>query len=929
MARIQQIKHPDGDVIYPISHTNAIIDDSGNRLENVLQDLKVEIVNDLTTGGADKALSAEMGKELAKEATTEHRGLMSAEDKKYTLYSIDKTVTLVSSKIYESLNLGYIIPKGSYVHIEGDFKSITCRTNPSDTEYQTISGDGIADRDITYIKMGGVGTATMTIKGVIIQKIESNSDAIAKNTEDINGLQTGLQTLKIEECYILESNLVPYPARRNGAPQPSSEDYKGYEIALEEAYTNGYRYIKVRTSTRIVSDASTAILPAIILDKAGAVESFIETQPDKVKTTAWYALPITENSKTLRATYSNGVYYPDTKMVPYKYELLTELPPQVIDYSNDIENLNTEAIGLKKAVGLNIYLIPGNYPARKDGSTSISGGYKGYEVNIEDAFANGFKFIKVRAASYRAATSANSVVPCLVYDKNGNVESVITEFETMTTAWYILPITENSSKVRCTYATTPFVYPDGDSYDKIVFEPYKYELLTDNDVNERISDVNERISDVEETLEDVGLLIKGIEIFLPPEIYILKGRMTQLFFRGFIKAADPYIYDIKVQCAVGKTYKRYYEIEHSTVGNFPFKIEVRDDNKRVLGVAETTIKIIEPTSMSSKNILCCGASATETGHWAAELKRLLTTGSEKYSGLNLPMTFVGRKVGSADKSVQLEATGGWTWSTFISSGVPAVRFYITGMTGNIGIGTKLTLNDAEKGSLQYSVLEVNLTEGVGNIRCGEVWPNPVVLPSSTSGTLTGDSISITYNNAVEERFTPFYNAETGEVDFKTYANIYCNGDIDILITHMGVNSVLGENSSTPTASIKAFLDGYFRDFPNGKILVSAIPFPDYGTNVYANTYKENNTNRYGSLCSFFDYNKNLYEISQLDEYKGKVIFCPSNVFFDTDYGYPKTNKDVNSRIVSIKESIDTNGVHPIKEGSYLISDSMLPTIVTL
>lgn len=69
MARIQQIKHPDGDVIYPISHTNAIIDDSGNRLENVLQDLKVEIVNDLTTGGADKALSAEMGKVLDKEAS--------------------------------------------------------------------------------------------------------------------------------------------------------------------------------------------------------------------------------------------------------------------------------------------------------------------------------------------------------------------------------------------------------------------------------------------------------------------------------------------------------------------------------------------------------------------------------------------------------------------------------------------------------------------------------------------------------------------------------------------------------------------------------------------------------------------------------------------------------------------------------------------
>lgn len=852
------------------------------------------VVNDLTTGGADNALSAEMGKEIALVANK----------------VVEKSITIVSQSMYEPLQLDFPIPRGSYISVEGDFKTITCRTNSFDTEYQTISGNGIADRDITYIKKSGVGTATMTIKGEIYQF----SDAIAKNTDD-------LQTLKIEECYILESNFVSYPARRNGAQQNSGEDFKGYEIDLEEAYINGYRYIKVRTSTRIVQASDSAILPAIVLDKAGAVESLIETETDKVKTTAWYILPITENSQTLRATYADGKYYPDTKMIPYKYELLTELPPQVVDYSNDIKNLNTEITGLKKAVGLDIYIIPENYPARKDGSTTYSGSYKGYEVNIEDAFAKGFRFIKVRAASYFAAKSDNSVVPCLVYDKNGNVESVITEFETMTTNWYILPITENSSKVRCSYATTPFV-SGSNVYNKIVFEPYKYELLTDNDASERLSII-------EETLGNVSSLINGVEIFLPPDIYILKGRMTQLFFRGFIKAVDPYVYDIKVQCAVGKTYKRYYEIAHNTAGNFPFKIEVRDDNKRVLGVAETTIKIIEPSSASSKNILCCGASATETGHWAAELKRLLTTGSEKYSGLNLPMTFVGRKVGSSDKSVQLEATGGWTWSTFISAGVPAVRFYITGMTGNIGIGTKLTLNDAEKGTLQYSVLEVNLTEGVGNIRCGEAWPNPVVFPSSTSGTLTGDSISITFNNVVEERFTPFYNAETGEVDFKTYANNYCNGDIDILVTHMGVNSVLAENSPTPIDSIKAFLDGYFKDFPSGKVLVSAIPFPDYGTNIYTNTYKENNTNRYGSLCSFFDYNKNLYKISQLGEYKGKVIYCPSNVFFDTDYGYPKTNKDVNSRITSIKESIDTNGVHPIKEGSYLISDSILPTIITL
>lgn len=88
MARIQQIKHPDGDVIYPISHTNAIIDDSGNRLENVLQDLKVEIVNNLTDGGTDKALSAAMGKELGEELTEltkKTKDILPTEDDKFLL----------------------------------------------------------------------------------------------------------------------------------------------------------------------------------------------------------------------------------------------------------------------------------------------------------------------------------------------------------------------------------------------------------------------------------------------------------------------------------------------------------------------------------------------------------------------------------------------------------------------------------------------------------------------------------------------------------------------------------------------------------------------------------------------------------------------------------------------------------------------------
>ena len=986
--------------VYPITSTQAVYTSKNEKLsdsyiKNVGCEPSEEDMSLILKSESDTTINTI----TIPTATTEKAGVMSAEDKKYTLSNIDKTVTLVSSSVYEPLNLGYIIPKGASVHIEGDFKSITCRTNPSDTEYQTISGDGIADRDITYIKMSGVGTATMTIKGVIPQEVHKNSTDItavknsvknvistsstlvstsanlnlyklettivrgskvliegdfdtitcrttSSDTEyqtiskegiadrDINYVRlNGVGTVtirstgpdfvtvynKVEEATCLINKYTQYPARKNGTELTSGESFLGYEIDLETPFSNGYRYIKVRASSRYLNPSSESVVPAIIIDKEGNVEY---VTPITVATSAeWYTLPITENSKLLRATYIRTDQYPKAKFIPYKYQLLEELPSQNKDFSEDISNINEEIAALREVSGTNITLLSGKTPARLDGSNESSGTYKGYEIDLTGVYERGYKFIRCRASSYVQASTVTSVVPCIVYNRDGGVEYAVTDFELFSTAWYVLPITENSLKVRCTYSLEAFT-SGSKVYDQIIFEPYKYDLLTDNNVEERLSVV-------ETTLGSIESLIDNIDIFLPPEIYILKGRMTQLFFRGFIKAVDPYVYDIKVQCGIGKTYKRYYEISHDTVGDFPFKIEVRDDNRKILGVAETTIKIVEPSSTSAKNILCCGASATEPGHWAGELKKMLTSGSSKYEGLRLPMSFVGRKRGSSDKDVQLEATGGWSWSTFISAGVPAVRFYVTGMTGNIGIGTNLTLNDPEKGTLYYSVLEVNLTEGVGNIRCGQAYPNPVVLPSSISGTLTGDSISITYNNAVEERFTPFYNAETGEVDFKTYANNYCNGGIDILITHMGVNSVLAENSSTPESSIKTFLNGFFNDFPNSKILVSAIPFPDYGTNVYTNTYKENNTNRYGSLCSFFDYNKNLYEISQLEEYKGKVVYCPSNVFFDTDYGYPKTNKDVNSRITSIKESIDTNGVHPIKEGSYLIADSILPTIITL
>ena len=64
-----------------LENSVQLLQDETEDLPSIREQLETLVVNDLTTGGADKALSAEMGKELAKEATTEHKGLMSAEDK--------------------------------------------------------------------------------------------------------------------------------------------------------------------------------------------------------------------------------------------------------------------------------------------------------------------------------------------------------------------------------------------------------------------------------------------------------------------------------------------------------------------------------------------------------------------------------------------------------------------------------------------------------------------------------------------------------------------------------------------------------------------------------------------------------------------------------------------------------------------------------
>jgi hypothetical protein len=76
----------------------------------------------------------------------------------------------------------------------------------------------------------------------------------------------------------------------------------------------------------------------------------------------------------------------------------------------------------------------------------------------------------------------------------------------------------------------------------------------------------------------------------------------------------------------------------------------------------------------------------------------------------------------------------------------------------------------------------------------------------------------------------------------------------------------------------------------------------------------------------FQYHKKYFELAKDDNYKDWVTVVNTCGEFDTPYGYPYNEKNVNVRVSSKKEMIGTNGVHPDGNGYNMIADSVYRTL---
>jgi hypothetical protein len=479
----------------------------------------------------------------------------------------------------------------------------------------------------------------------------------------------------------------------------------------------------------------------------------------------------------------------------------------------------------------------------------------------------------------------------------------------------------------------------------IVVEDYPYIGITyTTDAGEPIVTRDKRSltqGDVEEIVKDETssveskLYVNGLDVVLPDKFIAVKNDNLQIFWRSVIKSVSPYSFGIVSSCLIGKNYPRYYtllsSVANSNIGQErDLTIILKNNNYQNILVKKTKIKIIDiPSSPSTmKNILCVGASATAGGQWVNELKRRLTASdgdgtSFNPTGLGLNnIDFVGRKEGTV-KNVKLEATGGWTVKDYSGEGRKAYRFFVTGVT-------QLNVGDTYVGGGDtFTITEINVTEGAGNIRC--TYDGNPSLPSN--GQLTrkngnGDS-TITYSSYESESYNPFYNSESGKLDFKAYADKYCNGSIDVFLWHCGVNDIFAGTPESITNAIEAYrniLRAYHADFPNGKVVISSVPLGDPNGGFGANYGASENGNYYTFAIQVFEYARQLMELCKEIEFNSYTYYCPVMEEFDSENSYPSEEVAVNNRLQSVKEKRGTNAVHPIDFGCYMVTDSFYRTV---
>lgn len=479
----------------------------------------------------------------------------------------------------------------------------------------------------------------------------------------------------------------------------------------------------------------------------------------------------------------------------------------------------------------------------------------------------------------------------------------------------------NEGGVFIRSATNPYIFQDGDAFVRYSFHS---EDLPTAQVEEGTAESAYEPYSAKEVIDPQFLPSssksggdKSLELFLPDKLYAVVGDTLQVFYKGIVKAVNPLNYDITIRCSKGRRYRRYWEYtpQDSDIGTTVFNVIVRDDNGETIGTTSCElITVAAPSSpASAMNVICIGSSTTANGIWPAEAYRRLvgSGGSPSGKGLsNIAFRGMMQKDGAG-----YIGKSGWGWVDYCTQGRPAFRFTI-GYEPNVSLGNVYTNN-----GYSYTVIEIS---DDGTILCST---SSTSNTPSASGVLTKTSGSgdatVAFTASAQDSQNPFWDYDNNKLTFIPYANNYCDGRIDVVYVSLGLNGShpFMTDFSQFEEYIHDFADTLHAEFPSAKMVLMSYCFPSmelmmpgYGSSATGDVF--------GDLTTVFNLQKCYQAIANDPEYSSFVSFLALAPETDSDYNFPITMKDVNTRNSDYQEPYANNTIHVGTPGYLQFGDAV-------
>lgn len=869
-AYIELLKNPvDENVVYPVTAEDAVLDPTDNQPS--IPKLKNKI-SELQQDLASCAYA--IGTPLQKTVITQ---------RSWTKYAVFDNITIKAGYTYEFSITG-----------EDNNRRYLALCNESGNVIKLLY-DKTQDGIITY-------TSKSTITNCYLDYRSDVKDAKAVISYRIV-VPTKFTDIKTElESEIGEYRIVEFTKSSSGYVNTNGDTYvtDGYQVSNPIQIENAIKII-----TNYSLNSSYLLTIAFFNALPNNKNSFISGTTNvicggeiTVPTNAKYV--VVSATDELASSASISVYYSYVKA-----------------YNDELSNFDS---------ALKSYYVPANTAIETrnraingiNGALQSIGAFRTLEFDISNIDRNIVSSIYTQLQTFSFSSSNNEgfafykVVDGVETFISGGVCSEVKKVE-----YVIAKIPDDATIFKVCYGTGQYTSV-AQQYDGFYFIP-RY-------VDEAINDIKKLKNNIEKS---------HCDIILGDKIYAVVGDTIQLFYKSFI---DANLNDlvIRFSCQKGKNYPRYWEFTPSEndVGQYPIEISVYTKDGILIQSKQTNLIVksaVNPTS--NTNILCIGDSTMSVGQIPIEASRRFKGTSGKattpvplaFSNIN----FVGRKK-NADSTVGWEGTGGWTYGSYISKGVTAIRF-------TVNDATNLNIDDVyECNGFKLMITEINVTSGKGNIRTIFNFTTPytsVFDSNSQTGTLikvsgNGQS-SISYTAYIKENYQPLWNISTDTFDVLTYANTYCNGSINIICALLGINSLIDANPfSVNIQSIidqaKTFVNNIHSQMPNTKIILSTIPLASPNGGIASNYGAGGNSGAYnanGFNHKIVAFNKALIEFAEQPSYSDFVTISNTHAQFDIDNCYISGNKELNTR-VSTTEKIQTNAVHPAIEGYWQIADAL-------